>query len=190
MRFGALIALSLCLSVAACATGPMNTLTQDKRDSLRIESVDVSFAQDAKVDWPDAQGAAPPEPEAQLAFLKQKAIGPIKAALDTEILPAFRGTDPAKLRVRIRLVRIPAAAVRIIIANIPYAIRADMELVDVRTGKTLLEASDFNGLSQSYGGVIGILETAIADDPIIRVSKAFAHVLSVWLKTGRKLAIG
>ena len=79
---------------------------------------------------------------------------------------------------------------RIIVANMPYAIVADMDLVDSRTGKTLLSASNFNGLSQSYGGVIGILETAVADDPIIRVSKAFAHVLSIWLKTGQKLTMG
>jgi hypothetical protein len=157
---------------------------------LRIDAVDVSFTDDAKVEWYDAQANAPEEPAARLAFLEQKAIEPIKAALQAEIPPAFRGNYPAKLKVRIRRVRIPAAAMRILIASIPYSIIADMELVDSKTGKTLLEASNFNGLSASYGGVAGILEAAVADEPIVRVSKAFAHVLSVWIKTGSKFATG
>ncbi len=89
------------------------------------------------------------------------------------------------MKVRIRYVLIPAAATRIIIANIPYQIRADLELVDNRTGRTLLAASNFNGLARSFGGVAAILEAAVAEDPILRVSKAFAHVLAGWLKTGQ-----
>jgi hypothetical protein len=190
MSIRALIVLSLGLMVAACAAGPTNTLTQDKRDSLRIASVDVSFAQDATIEWYDAQAGAPEEPAARLAFLKQKAIAPIRAALNAEMLRVFRGTDAATLKVRIRTVRIPAAAMTIIVANIPYAIRADMELIDAKTGKTLLTASDFDGLSPTFGGVIGIVQAAVSEEPIIRVSKAFAHVLEIWLKTGVKQAMG
>jgi hypothetical protein len=180
-----LLVVAFALALAGCATGPVNTLTQDRRDALRIDAVEVTFAPDAKVDWFDGQGGGPVDPVAQQAYLRQKALGPIKAALDAEIRPAFRGAAPATLKVRIRRVYIPATATRIIIANIPYEIRADLELVDNRTGKSLLVASDFDGLARSYGGVAGILEAAVADDPIIRVSKAFAHVLMGWLKTGR-----
>jgi hypothetical protein len=186
-----LAVLSLTLLVAGCATAPVNSLAQDKRDSLRIDAVEVSFAADAKVEWYDAQGAAPEEPKARLAYLEQKAIGPIKAALDAEIPATFRGDSPARLKVRLRLVRIPATAARIIIGAMPYAIRSDMELVDSRTGRTLLSATDFNGIAQSQGGIVGVaVEAAIADEPIVRLSKVYAHVLSTWLKTGRKLAIG
>jgi hypothetical protein len=157
---------------------------------LRIASVDVSFAQDATISWHDAQAGAPEEPAAQLAFLKQKAIGPIKAALDAHMSFAFRGTEPATLRVRIRRVKIPAAAMTILIANIPYAIIADLELIDTRTGKTLLAATNFNGLSPTFGGIPGIVQAAVSEEPIIRVSKAFAHVLEIWLKTGVKQAVG
>jgi hypothetical protein len=190
MPVRALFVLTFGLMVAACAAGPTNTLTQDKRDSLRIASVDVSFAQDAKIEWYDAQAGAPEEPAARLVFLKQKAIGPIKAALDAQMLFAFRGTDPATLKVRIRRVGIPAAALTIIVANIPYAIVADMELVDNRTGKTLLAATNFNGFSPTFGGIPGIVQAAVSEEPIVRVSKAFAHVLEIWLKTGVKQAMG
>lgn len=180
-----LIVAALCLALAACATGPVNTLSQDRRDLLRIDAIDVSFAPDAKVDWFDAQGGGPIDPAAQQAYLRQKAIGPIKSALNAEIRPAFRGAAPATLKVRVHYINIPATATRIIIANIPYEIRADLELVDNRTGKTLLAASNFDGLARSFGGVAGILEAAVAEDPILRVSKAFAHVLAGWLKTGQ-----
>jgi len=169
--------------LAGCATRAQNTLAQDKRDSLRIDKIEVSFAPDAKIFWFDAQGA-PEDPAAKLAFLEQKAIGPIKSALDGEIRAAFRGTDPAILRVRVRWIFIQAAAARIIIGASPYSIKADLELVDAKSGQTLLAASNFDAFSQSFGGVAGILEAAVADEPIIRVSRAFAHVLTTWLKTG------
>jgi hypothetical protein len=59
-----------------------------------------------------------------------------------------------------------------------------LALVDARSGNALLAASNFDAFSQSFGGVVGILEAAVADPPIIRVSKAFAVVLGRWLKTG------
>jgi hypothetical protein len=178
------VVLALCLLVAACASGPQNTLTQDRRDSLRIDTVEVGFPPDAKISWFDAQGDAPEDPAARLAYLEQRAIGPIKAALDAEIKPAFRGTEPAKLRVRIRYLRIPATAVRIIVGASPYSIRADLELVDAKSGQIILAASNLDAFSTSFGGVAGIVESAVADEPIIRVSKTFARVLSTWLKTG------
>jgi hypothetical protein len=184
MLVRAVVGLALGLLVAGCATAPQNTLTQDKRDSLRIDKIEVSYAPDAKVLWLDAQAGAPEEPAAKLAYLQQKAIGPIKSALDAEIKSTFRGTDPATLRVRIRLIHIQAAALRIIVGGAPYAIRADLELVDAKSGQTLLSATDFDAFSMSFGGVAGIVESAVADEPILRVSKAFAVVLGRWLKTG------
>ena len=179
----ALMTLALGLVIAGCAARATNTLPQEKRDALRIDAVDVSYAEGATVQWFDAEGG-PEELEAKRAFLRQKAIGPIKAALDAEIPAAFRGTDPARLRVRIREVIIPAAAFRIIVASSPYTIKADIQLIDTKTGKTLVEAPDFQALSQSYGGIAGIAETAVADDPIIRVSKAYARAVQTWLKKG------
>jgi len=185
-----LFVVGLGLALAGCAAVPVNTLTQDRRDSLRIDAIEVSFAPDAKIHWPDVQGAAPEEPAARLKYLEQRAIGPIKTALNAEILPTFRGSAPARLKVRIRIVSIQAVAAQIIFGGAPYAIRSDMELVDSRTGRTLLAATDFDGLSANFGGVLGAVQDAVSDAPIDRLSKAYAHVLSVWLKTGQKLATG
>jgi hypothetical protein len=191
MSIRALIIIALTIAIAGCATSATNILTQEKRDALRIDVVEVSFTQDAKIDWLDARAGAPEEPGARRAFLEQKAIGPIKRALDAEIIPAFRGTDPAKLRVRIRNLSITAAALRILAGNIPFSIKADIELVDVKTGKTLLEAPDFNGLTGGGGGMIGAaLDVAFLSEPIDRLAKAFARVLKTWLKTGQAFAQG
>jgi hypothetical protein len=186
----AVVVLALGLLVGGCATGPQNTLAQDRRDSLRIDRIELSFAPDAKISWLDAQGGAPEEPAAKLAYLEEKASGPIRSALDAEIKPAFRGTAPATLRVRIRFIHIQAAALRIIVGAAPYAMRADLELVDIRSGRTLLSAHNFDGLSLTFGGVAGILESVVEGEPINRVSKAFAHVLAVWLKTGESSKFG
>ncbi len=60
-----LLVFALGLALAGCATGPVNTLTQDRRDALRIDAVDVSFTPDAKVDWFDGQGGGPIDPAAR-----------------------------------------------------------------------------------------------------------------------------
>src|SRR5262249_4827573 len=118
------------LALAGCAAVPVNTLSQDQRDSLRIEAIDVTFAPDAQVLWADVAGAAPEDPAGKLKYLEQRAVGPIKTALDAAILPTFRGSVPARLKVRIRLIHIQAVALQIIVGGAPYAIRSDMELVD------------------------------------------------------------
>ena len=185
-----LIVVALGLALAGCATAPVNTLAQDQRDSLRIEAIEVTFAPDARIHWPDVEGAAPEDPAGKLKYLEQRAAGPIKTALDAEILSTFRGTAPARLKVRIRVIHIQPVALQIVFGGAPYIIRSDMELVDSRTGRTLLAATDFDGLSANFGGVLGAVQDAVSDAPIDRISKAYAHVLSVWLKTGQKMTTG
>jgi hypothetical protein len=185
-----LIVVALGLALAACATAPVNTLAQDQRDSLRIDSIEVTFAPDARIHWPDVEGAAPEDSEGRLKYLEQRAIGPIKTALDAEILPTFRGSAPARLKVRIRVIQIQPVALQIILGGAPYVIRSDMELVDSRTGRPLLAATNFDGLSANFGGVLGAVQDAVSDAPIDRISKAYARVLSTWLKTGQKYAAG
>jgi hypothetical protein len=88
MSLRAVVAFALALLVGGCAT-PQNTLTQDKRDALRIDAIELSFAPDAQILWLDATSRAPEDPAAKRAYLEQKAAGPIKAALDAEIKRRF-----------------------------------------------------------------------------------------------------
>jgi hypothetical protein len=95
------VALLCLVSIAACATSATNTLSQAKRDALRFDTIEMRFAPEAEIFWSDALGdfaksGAADTPEARRAFLEQKASPPLRAALDAEIRPAFRGTDPAR----------------------------------------------------------------------------------------------
>src|SRR5690242_18736717 len=99
MHYRALAVLAA-VFLAACATTAQNTLPQAKRDALRIDDIQLSFAPNADFQWLDAvaefkNSGAPDTPEARRAFLEQKLAPHLKAALDAGVRPAFRGTDPA-----------------------------------------------------------------------------------------------
>jgi len=181
-------------AVGGCATTASNTLPQAKRDALRIDSVDMAYAPDAFLSWPDAMGefvrsGAPDTPAARRAFVEQKAAGHLRAALAAEIPPAFRGTEPARLRVTIRRLEVASAVQRVLIGG-GYALKADIQLVDVKSGQTLLQVADFNGYVQGGGGPLQVVVEQMFPDPIDRVSRAFASALRAWLQSGQAFASG
>jgi len=66
----------IALWVAGCATKAINTLSQERRDALRIDAIDLSFAPDANLAWGDAlnefwRSGKPDTPEARRAFLQR-----------------------------------------------------------------------------------------------------------------------
>ena len=188
-------AAGLVFWVAACATSATNTLPQAKRDALRIDAIELSFAPDALISWDDGLGefrssGKPDTSEARRAFLEQKAMPHIKAALEAEIPPAFRGTDPARLRVTVRQLDVPPAIARIIIGGVPFTLKAEVQVIDARTGQTVVDAADFNGMLGSQGGLIGVAIEQLSPDPIDRVSRTFARALKGWLQTGQALVTG
>ena len=191
-RFAALAAVAFL--AASCATTATNTLPQAKRDSLRIDAVELSFAPDGWVAWSDAlhefqaSGVAD-TPEARREFLKRKAIGPIKAALDAEIIPAFRGNDRARLKVVVRSVSVPSALQRILVGG-QHTIVASVQVVDARSGQTLVEAADFNGMSRGGAGPLQLAIEQAFPHPIDRVSRNFSAALKRWLQTGHAMADG
>ncbi len=191
---GAFVAALAAVWIAGCATSATNTLPQAKRDALRIDSVELSFAPDAIISWPDAMGefersGAPDTPAARRAFLQQKAAGRLKAALAAHIPPAFRGTDPARLRVTVRYIEVPSVVQRILIGG-SHAIRAEIQVVDGKTGQTLVAAPDFNGVAAGGAGPLQVATEQLFPDPIDRVSRAFASALKGWLQTGQAFASG
>ena len=65
-----------------------------------------------------------------------------------------------------------------------------MELVDSRTGRTLLAATDFDGLSANFGGVAGIVQDAVSEAPIDRLARSYAHVLHGMAEDGPETGDG
>jgi hypothetical protein len=184
----------IALWVAGCATKAINTLSQERRDALRIDAIDLSFAPDANLAWGDAlnefwRSGKPDTPEARRAFLQQKATPHIKAALNAEILPAFRGSDPARLRIVVRSISVAPVVLRLLVGG-DYAIRGDIAVVDGKTGKVIVEAPEFSGLTQGGAGPVQVLVEQMFPDPIDRVSRQFAGSVKDWLQTGEAFASG
>lgn len=180
--------------VASCATSATNTLPQARRDALRIDAIDLSFAPNAGISWSDAldefkRGGTPDTPDARRAFLEKKAAVRIRTALDAVVLPAFRGTDSARLKIVVRSVSVPPVVLRLLVGG-NYTIKADIRVVDVKTGQTILDAPDFNGVIQGGAGPVQIALEQMFPDPIDRVSRAFASAVRGWLQTGQAFSTG
>jgi hypothetical protein len=192
-RWLAIVMIAVWVSGCA-ATTAVNNLSQEKRDSLRIDAIDLSFAPDAVIAWGDAlnefwRSGKPDTPEARRAFLQQKVTPHIKAALNAEILPAFRGRDPARLKVVVRFVNVAPVVLRLL-AGGNYMIKADIAVVDGKTGRAIVEAPDFNGSTTGGSGPVQVLVEQMFPDPIDRVSRQFAGSVKDWLQTGQAFAEG
>jgi hypothetical protein len=196
-----IVAVAAALAVAGCATVTENTLTQARRDALRIDSVEVAMAPKGFVSWASAWGEyATMKQNGQVLsgpsssgyadekqYANQKAIGIIQKNLNAKIPPQFRGTDAATLKVNLKQVQIPHALQTILIGG-DHVVRAHVQLIDSKTGAILLDVEDFNGLVGGPGGVAQVVVDQFMGEPIDRVSNSFANALAQWLKTGAALA--
>ena len=190
----AIFAALLAAGLAGCATTAKNTLDPAKREALRIDSVELGFAGDAVISWMDAvdefkRNGVVDTPVARRTFLEKKATPHIKAALDAEIPPAFRGTEPARLKILVRGISVAPVALRLIVGG-SYSIKADIQVIDTKTGQVLIDAPNFNGVAQGGAGPLQVLVEQAFPDPIDRVSRVFARALRSWLQTGLAFASG
>src|SRR4051794_819597 len=111
MRVG--VALLLAALLAGGVTTAENTLSPERRAALKIESVKVAFATNAAIIWAEAESefdrsknpnagmnaymtTVPPTGERRV-FVEKKAAARITDAFQKRVLPAFRGTEPARL---------------------------------------------------------------------------------------------
>jgi hypothetical protein len=188
--FRAILLAGFALAVAACATLSENTLPQTRRDALRIDAVDVSFAPDAFINWPDVfygfnTSGRPDTPQGRIAFLEQRAGAKIRSNIGAQIRSAFRGPEPARLRVVIRRLEVPSTIQRVLIGG-GNVIAADVTLTDGKTGQVLLSA-EFTGTAYAAQGLSAVVADQIMEEAIKRVSTNFGDALAKWLKTGSAL---
>ncbi len=200
-----LLAIGFALMVAACATMAENTLSPERRAALKIESVNVTFSPGAQLVWAEAeaeyQRSKDPNAPTQAfinhkmddegrAYVERKASGRIREALDKGLLRATsQGTQPVRLQVAVRELYIAPPAMRLI-GQSPFTIRANMTLVDSRSGAVVLEAKDFQGYGGQSGGIIGIALDQVMPDPIDRAARSLANSYRSWLRTGSQAQMG
>lgn len=200
MRGGVVLLLAALL--AGCVTTAENTLSPERRAALKIESVKVTFAPNAALSWADAEsefdqtrtslsGAAAyvrgeqPTGERR-AFVEQKAVAKITEAFQKRVVPAFRGTEPARVEIVVKSLDLPSG-LRRVVAGGNHRIDAEITVVDAKTGATILRAPDFQGLAGGNGGVMGVLVDQVFPDPIDRAANTLANNYKSWLGSGSQL---
>lgn len=190
-RFLALAALGLLL--CGCVTAS-NTLAPDQVTTLRLASVSVAFAPNARIWWGDGERAFAalkerPASEAEdaakseegRAYLRNAIAGKLTQAFESNLKGALLGTRPVRLEINVKDVEIASAAQRILIGG-HHRLTADVNLVDARTGAVVLAFSEQNAIAQAGQGIGGVLlDNAFLGDPIDRVIQNYAAQYRNWL---------
>ncbi|TGE00127.1 hypothetical protein [Methylobacterium nonmethylotrophicum] len=198
-RWSWVLAVLAALSVAACNTVAPNRLSLADTAQLRFTGIEVRTG-GAAVNWGDAEAAylqsrnlpqTDPAlvrtPEAQ-DFIRGMAGQRLKAALERALASRPEGARPARLVVTLVAADIPSAVRRIIIGGAPM-IRANIDIVDPRTGAILTAYSGDQGMQPAGQGVLGVvvdgaLTAGGFDDLFDRAANDFARRFRNWLAAG------
>ncbi|KAB0264887.1 hypothetical protein [Microvirga brassicacearum] len=190
-RAAAVVLLAFALS--GCITAA-NTLSPDQISSLRLQSVEVKIAPNARISWGDGEiayaktkGAAAQSAEFSAdtdegrAFVRNVISDRLRSAMLAAIGPELAGARPVKLAVRVHEVRISSAIQRVILGG-DHTIQADVELLDAKTATPLLSLPSHHVLVKGGGGPLGVvLDNLVRDEPIDLVTKDYARQYRNWL---------
>jgi hypothetical protein len=123
-------------------------------------------------------------PEAR-AYLDEQAARKLKAALERALAKRPPGSRPVRLVATINEVMIPSAAQRVLIGGMP-TVRADIDIVDARTGAVLSTFKGAQGSQYAGQGIGGVVVDAAlvaggADDLYDRAANNYAGRFTDWL---------
>lgn len=185
----ALIVLSLggCISVS-------NTLPADQIASFGLKSVHVAYEPGATIWWGDAERAyaatkgLPVMQSDELgktaegqAYVREQATRKIATAMETALKPELAGPHPVTVKVTVKNLIISSAIQRVLIGG-DHRITAQVDLIDGKSGKTLLSLPELTVNAAGGQGVGGaLLDLAFMPNPIDRVSNNFAQRYATWL---------
>ncbi|KMO35966.1 hypothetical protein VQ02_16380 [Methylobacterium variabile] len=195
-RWSWIVAVLAGLCVAACNTVAPNRLSLADTAQLRFNGIEVRTA-GAAINWTSAEDdylrsrnlsltnpALVQTPEAQ-GYIRDLAGRRLKAALERALASRPEGVRPARVVVTLVKVDIPSAAQRILIGGSP-TVRANIEIVDARTGAVLSTYSGDQGVQAAGQGVLGVvvdgaLTAGGMDDLFDRAANDFARRFKRWL---------
>ncbi|MGE7417255.1 hypothetical protein [Methylobacterium tarhaniae] len=193
------LAMLASLCVAACNTVAPNRLSLADTAQLRFTGIEVRTA-GAAINWTAAEDdylrrrnlsltdpALVRTPEAQ-GHIRDLAARRLKAALERVLASRPEGARPARLVVTLVKADMPSAAQRIIVGGHP-TIRANIEVIDARTGAVLTSYSGDQGMQVAGQGVLGVvvdgaLTAGGMDDQFDRAANDFARRFKNWLAAG------
>jgi len=161
---------------------------------MRLQAVAVTFVPGARIWWGDGERAfaaskglpalqaeeAAKSPEGQ-AFLRETVAAKLSRAFEGQLKGELVGTRPVRLEIGVRDLEIASAARRILIGG-HHRLTADVNLIDVRSGRLLLAFSEQNAMAQAGQGIGGVLlDNVFLGEPIDRVVQNYATQYRNWL---------
>ena len=156
------------LALAGCVTAS-NTLPADQVSNLRLQSVVVRYPSGVFIWWGDGERAyaatkGTPTLTAETvadtdegrpyirAAISAKLIAAIEAALKPELI----GLRPVRIEIDVKRVEITSVVQRILVGG-HHNMRADVNVVDAKSGAVLLAFTDQVATAAAGGGIGGVL---------------------------------
>jgi hypothetical protein len=181
-----LLIILLAPALLACAT-VSNTLAPEQVAGFRLAAVNVGFAPDARIWWPDAEPAGSKVADSAVntteeqAHLRSRITSKLKDAMRQQLAEGLSGARPVRVDVTVKQVHISPVIQRVLLAGSHFMI-ADATLVDAKTGETLATRPALLGMMGAGSGMLGVvIDQAFRDEPIDGVVKSYAAVYGTWL---------
>jgi hypothetical protein len=193
-----LAALGAALALVGCVTTAENSLSQEDIASMKLTGVTVSFMPNARVQWDDGfraytagkaipndqMAAAWATPEAR-TYVRTLLASEIKAGLEESMAGQLNGARPVRLEIVVKEFNMSSAIESVMIGSDNHMI-ATANLVDARTGATIISDPDLQGFLPSKGGIIGTavgmaMDHAFAKSPAERVIEQYGRAYRTWL---------
>src|SRR5205085_1554535 len=97
-------------------------------------------------------------------------------------------TEPVRLEIVVKAMDLPGGVRQVLIGG-DHTLRADISVVNARTGEVIIQAPDFQGVSKG-GGLVGVVADTMLVDPVDRVSTDLSTRYKSWLQTGSEFGLG
>lgn len=188
-----LSSILLTFALAGCVTAT-RSVPADQIATFKLDAVTVIFPDGARIWWGDGERAyaaskgIPAQesesvagtPEAK-AYLRKAISDKLKIAFERRLKGEFAGPRPVRIVVRVKDVEIASVIQRIVVGG-AHHLKADVDLVDARTGAVIQAYPEQTAISMAGQGIGGtMLDQALLADPIDRVVNNFADGYGNWL---------
>jgi hypothetical protein len=175
-----LAALGTALALAGCVTTE-NSLSQADIAGMKLTGVTVSFAPDATLQWDDV---VPNTPEGR-ASLRNTLAPRIKTGVERAMAGGLNGTRPVRLDIVVKHFMMASAVERLIVGG-GRGMRADANLVDARTGATILALPNLAAVKLAGNGIVGTavqaaVDSASAQTPADQLIELYGANYRYWL---------
>lgn len=198
------IAGLLVFALAACVTVPKHEVSQVDVRAMRLEATKVSFAPEAKIDWPQAdevmakeEKAGTPPPGDHLGSFQSYAEHRLAAALDHEARQSLsrlmQGQRPVRLEITVTRLHIPGVAARTaqVVATIAVsavlfgpaagAVAGNVKGISMTGSATLVDARTGTALAALPSVTASAESTQLYREPVDGVAKAYVIQVYRWL---------